>query len=307
MKVSRRWASWLVLCSLSVWVVIGLTGCGEEEVVDPYQYASLKAIMQGDVQDTTHTHYAKETGELVEYGMFAFEIEAPPFEYVDGPIGLVRDDNHLYFMVGRTLEQLAPRLDGTLLGVKQTFSPQPTHLVLERVKRDGVVEVDSLGAPDHYVLPKLLRAGAIDITEPGKDMTDADWQDRRTLQSLMPENEGDEPLRFQTGFDNFVKRVRHDAPDSVQANPTEEDMAYYVVLPKSSWEIVDLSPGADYMLDLLIAEDLPLVGSVSPVSWTEDYQLRKQEHDEIGHVVGTIRVNWFKYANAFVEGYRPEF
>jgi hypothetical protein len=58
------------------------------------------------------------------------------------------------------------------------------------------------------------------------------------------------------------------------------------------------------MLDLLIAKDLPLAASVSPATWVEDYQLRKEEHDVIGHVVGTLRLNWFKYANAFVQGYR---
>jgi len=307
MKESRRWASWLILGSLAVWVLVGLVGCGEEEAVDPYYYASLNDIMKGNVADSVHTYHVMDDGEKVEYGLFDFEIDAPQFEYVEGQIGLVRDGNQLYFLVARNLESLAPRLSGALLGVKQTFSPQPTHLVLERIKRGGVIEADSLQAPEPYVLPKLLPPSTVDITEPGKDMTDANWRDRKTLIALMPENEGDDLLRFQTGFDTLVKHIRHDAPDSIKANPslaTEEDMAYYVILPKSTWEIVDLAPGASYMLDLLIAEDLPLVASVSPASWFEDYQLRKQEHEDLGHVVGTLRLNWFKYANAFVEGYR---
>ncbi len=271
MKVSRRWTSLFVL-SLASLVLVGLFGCGEEVVVDPYQYASLNAIMKGTVKDTIHTKFENAKGEMVEYGLFAFEIDAPEFEYIDGDIGIVRDGNQLYFMVARDLETLAPRLAGTLLGVKQTFSPQPTHLVLERIKRGGVVEADSLEAPTGYILPKLLRAGAVDITEPGKDMTDANWKDRKTLQPLLPENEGDPFLRFQTGFDRLVKTVNHAAPDSVKANPSAEDMAYYVVLPEGTFEIVDLAPGADYMLDLLIAQDLPVVGSVSPMSWVEDYR-----------------------------------
>lgn len=303
MKVSRRWAS-LVVFSLMSLVLSGLVGCGEEEVVDPYQYASLTAIMKGTVKDTIHTKVEKPNGEMVEYGLFAFEIDAPEFEYVDGDVGIVRDGNQLYFFVARDLESLAPRLAGTLLGVKQTFSPQPTHLVLERIKRGGVVEADSLEAPTGYTLPRLLRPGAVDITEPGKDMTDANWQDRQTLIPLLPENEDDPLLRFQTGFDRLVKTVRHDAPDSVKADPSEEDMAYYVVLPNGSFQIVDLASGAEYMLDLLIDQNLPLVASVSPASWVEDYQDRKVEHEVIGHVVGTLRLNWFKYANAFVQGYR---
>lgn len=307
MKVSRRWTSWLILGSLAVWVPMGLVGCGEEEVVDPYYYASLNDIMKGDVADSVHTFIELENGEKEEYGLFAFEIDAPQFEYVDGDIGIVRDGNQLHFMVARNLESLAPRLSGALLGVKQTFSPQPTHVVLERIKRNGVIEADSLQAPDPYVLPKLLPASTVDLEEPGNDMTPAFWRDRKTLTVLLPENEDDPPLRFQTGFDTIIKAVRHDAPDSVKADPTADDMAYYVVLPQSTWEIVGLAPGADYMLDLLIAKDLPLVGSVSPLTWYEDFTLRKEEHEGLGHVVGTIQINWFRYANTYVEAFRPEF
>ncbi|MEZ4388618.1 MAG: hypothetical protein R3D98_13825 [Candidatus Krumholzibacteriia bacterium] len=306
MKVSRCWTSLFVL-SLASLVLVGLLGCGEEVVVDPYQYASLNAIMKGTVKDTIHTKYENAKGEMVEYGLFDFEIDAPEFDYVEGDIGIVRDGNQLYFFVARDLETLAPRLAGTLLGVKQTFSPQPTHLVLERIKRNGVIEADSLKAPQGYVLPKLLRAGAVDLTEPGNDMTPASWKDRKTLTILLPENEGDPLLRFQTGFDRLVKVPRHDLTEEERANPNEDNMAYYVVLPMGSWQIVDLAPGAHYMLDLLIAKDLPLLGSVSPASWVEDYAARKEEHEVIGHVVGTLRLNWFKYANAFVEGYHSEF
>ena len=307
MKVSRHWASMFVLGSLAILVLTGVVGCGEEVVVDPYQYASLNGIMSGDVKDTTHTKIELESGELQEFGLFAFEVDAPEFEYIVGDIGIVRSGNQLHFMVAEDLQNLAPRLAGTMLGVKQTFSPQPTHFVIERIKRDGVIEVEDMAAPTGYVLPRLLRAGAVDITEPGKDMTDANWKKRETLSALMPENEGDAPLRFQTGYDRIVKVPRHDLELEEGVEPTAEDMGYYVVLPLGSWEIVDLAPGADYMMDLLLSEDLPMVASVSPISWVEDYQARKIEHEVIGHVVGTIHINWFKYANTFVQGFRDEF
>ena len=307
MKVSRRWASLLMIASLTVLVLAGLVGCSEKEVVDPYQYASLNGIMKGTVKDTTRTMMTNDAGVDVEFGLFAFEVDAPQFEYVRGQVGLVRDGNQMYFMVARDLENLYPRLQGALLGVKQTFAPQPTHIVLERIKRDGVIEADTMAAPEPYVLPKLLRAGAVDITEPGKDLTEASWKDRKTLMTLLPENEGDDLLRFQTGIDNLVYVPRHDLPDSVKANPTVEDMAFYAVLPLGSFEVVDLAPGADYMLHLLIDEGLPFVGSVSPASWEEDYQNRKVEYEVVGHVVGELRFNWFKYANSFVEGYRAAF
>ncbi|MDD5719671.1 MAG: hypothetical protein PHQ53_08300 [Candidatus Krumholzibacteria bacterium] len=291
MKVSRRWASWLLVGSLSVLVLHGLAGCGKKEEVDPYLYASLNAVMKGAVKDTVSRN-------------FTFEIDAPQFDYVRGQVGLVRDGNQLHFLVARDLENQYPRLAGTLLGVKQTFTPQPTHLVLERIKRGGVIEADSMAAPEPYVLPRLLRGGAVDITEPGKNLTEATWNRRETLTILFPENPGDPLLRFQTGIDKLVWVPKHDLAPEVRDNPSAKDMAFYAVLPQGSFQLVDLAPGADYILHLLIARDLPLVGSVSPVSWVEDFPLRRQEHDVIGHVIGELRINWFKYANTFVQGYR---
>ncbi len=291
MKVSRRWASWLMIGSLTILVLAGLVGCSEKEEVDPYLYASLNAVMKGAVRDTVSRN-------------FTFEIDAPRFEYVRGQVGLVRDGNQLHFFVARDLENLYPRLAGTLLGVKQVFTPQPTHLVLERIKRGGVIEADSMAAPLPYVLPRLLRAGAVDITEPGKNLTEARWDRRETLQPLLPENEGDPLLRFQTGIDRIVWVPRHDLPAETRANPTAKDMAFYAVLPEATFRLVDLAPGADYMLHLLIAQDLPLVASVSPVGWVEDFNTRRVEHEGLGRVVGDLRINWFKYANTFVQGYR---
>ena len=307
MKVSRRWASWLMVGSLAVVVAAGLVGCSEEEVLDPYQYTSLNDLMKGTIKDTTRTRVENEAGEKVEHHLFSFEIDAPEFDYVRGDIGIVRDGNQMHFFVARDLENLYPRLDGALLGVRQSFSPQPTHVVLERIKRGGVIEDDDLKAPDSYTLPRMLRAGAVDITEPGNNLGEANWKKKDTLSILYPENEGDDLLRFQTGIDTIAWVPRHDLPDSVRMNPTEEDMAFYAVMPMGSFQLVDLAPGADYMLHLLIERDLPIMGSVSPASWVEEYSERKVEYDTLGHVIGELRINWFKYANGFVEGYRPEF
>jgi hypothetical protein len=293
MKVSRRWASWLMIGSLTILVLAGMVGCGEEEVVDPYLYASLNAVMKGAVRDTVSRN-------------FTFEIDAPRFEYVRGQVGLVRDGNQLHFFVARDLENLYPRLAGTLLGVKQAFTPQPTHLVLERIKRGGVIEADSMAAPLPYTLPRLLRAGAVDISEPGKNLTEARWDRRETLQPLLPENEGATLLRFQTGIDRIVWVPRHDLSAEARANPTDQDMAFYAVLPEATFRLVQLAPGADYMLHLLIAQDLPLVASVSPVNWVEDFNTRRVEHPGLGRVVGDLRINWFKYANTFVQGHRED-
>ena len=292
MKVSRCRA-FLLPIGLAVIVLTGLVGCAQKEEVDPYLYASLNDIMKGAVKDTISLN-------------FTFEIEAPQFEFVRAQVGLVRAGNQLHFLVARDLENLYPRLAGTLLGVKQTFTPQPTHLVLERIKRGGIVEQDSMAAPDPYVLPRLLRGAAVDITEPGRGLVDVRWdRSRQTLDPLFPENPEDPLLRFQTGLENLVWAPRHDLDPEVRANPTEADMAFYAVMPDAAFQIVQLAPGADYMLHLLIEQDLPVVGSVTPVSQA-DFQQRRVEHEGIGHVVGELRINWFKYANTFVQGYREQ-
>ena len=82
----------------------------------------------------------------------------------------------------------------------------------------------------------------MDITEPGKNLGDANWKDRKTLEPLLPENEGDDLLRFQTGIDTSPGCPATHLPDSVKANPSAEDMAYYVVLPDGI--VRDRRPGA---------------------------------------------------------------
>jgi hypothetical protein len=34
----------------------------------------------------------------------------------------------------------------------------------------------------------------------------------------------------------------------------------------------------------------------------DEYTKRKIEHETLGHVVGSMKINWFKFGNTFVEG-----
>ncbi len=126
----RRWVSTLLLGLLAV-TLFGMIGCGEKEEVDPYVYDSLRRITRGDTLSTD----------------FLFEIEAPEFDYVKGNTAIIRDGNLLEFLVGEDLENNYRNLSGTLLGVRKTFTPQPTHLVIKRIKRNSVIEADSLATP----------------------------------------------------------------------------------------------------------------------------------------------------------------
>jgi|GEM_PF-932537 len=285
---ARRWVSIMLLGLLAV-TFVGLTGCGKKEEVDPYVYDSLRRVTRGDTLSTD----------------FLFEIDAPEFEYVRGNTAIVRDGNLLEFLVGDDLEHNYRNLSGTLLGVKKTFSPPPTHLVIQRIKRNGVVEADSLPVPEHYTLPTLLRAGAVDLETPGAPLPELGWKTpdiKEARATFLPEEEGDDLKPIQTGISDFVYVPRHDLPDSVAANPTAEDYAWYAVFPESALEITELTPGADWMLHLLYDQGLPLVGSFSLLTLEDEYSQRKIEHEGLGHVVGTMKINWFKYGNTFVEG-----
>ena len=284
----RRWVSALLLGLLAV-TLVGMIGCGEKEAVDPYVYDSLRRITRGDTLSTG----------------FLFEIDAPEFDYVSGDVGIIRDGNLLEFLVGADLENNYRNLKGTLLGVQKTFTPQPTHLVIRRIKRNGVIEADSLKTPQGYVLPTLLRSGAVDLETPGAPLPELGWKTKDikdATATFLPEKEGDALKPVQTGIEKFVHALRPGLADSVMANPSAKDYGWYAVFPESSVEIVDLTPGAEWMLEMMLAKDLPLIGSFSLVSLEQEYQLRKVEHPVLGHLVGTMKINWFKFGNTFVQG-----
>lgn len=285
----RRPVTLLLLVVLAV-TLIGLAGCSKKEIADPYVYDSLRRVTRGDTLSVK----------------FRFEIDAPAFEYVRGNTGVIRDGNLLEFFVAEDLENNHQRLAGTLLGVRKTFSPQPTHLVLERIKRNGVVEADTttLRRPAHYTLPRLLRAGAIDQNVPGAPLPEIGFKAGEideARSTFLPEKEGDAHKTVKSAFANFAYRPRHDL--AAGAAPSPEDFAWYLIGDTSALEVVQLTEGAEWMLHLLKDKDLPVIGAFSLISLEEEWSKRRVEHPGLGHVVGTVRIDWFQYANTYVEGY----
>ncbi len=283
----RRWVFAMLLGLLTI-TLIGLAGCSKDEVVDPYVYDSLRRITRGDTLSVN----------------FLFEIDAPEFEYVSGNTAIVRDGNLLEFLVAEDLENNYRNLAGTLLGVRKSFSPSPTHYVIQRIKRDGVIQADSLATPTSYTLPKLLRAGAVDLKTPGAALPDVGWKRKdveEARSTFLPENEEDPLNPIQTVIEKFVHVPRHDLDEEKMLNPGPEDYAWYAVFENSAFEMVDILPGAEWMLYLLLDKDLPLIGCFSVASIEDEYSLRKVEHEGLGHVVGTFKINWFKYANTYVK------
>jgi hypothetical protein len=289
-RFSRSWASGLLLGVLACFTVASIVGCGGKKEIDPYVYTSLRSVMFGD----TLSHD------------FLFEIDAPEFEYVKGNTGIVSDGNMLWFIVGHDLENHYQTYAGSLLGVQKFFKPQP-YLMIKRVKKAGIPQpVDSVTT---YVIPRLIPTSAIDLQTPGADLPGLRWNRQNDFITFVPEvEEGKDPkiVSIQSMIEAFPQIPRHDLADSVRANPRPEHLGWYAVFDEATLEIVDLTPGAEWMLEMLTTKDLPLVGSFSVKEFVLPFVERRKEYDGLGHVIGTMKINWFRFANSFVEGSAAE-
>jgi hypothetical protein len=277
----RRWITVVLVGVLASFVLTGLVGCSKKEV-DPYVYDSLRRVMYGDSLSFD----------------FLYEVDAPQFDYVKGNTGMVRDGNMLWFMVGHDLENQYRSYAGALLGVQKFFTPQP-YLMIKRVKKAGISQpVDSVKS---FIMPRLIPASAVDLETPGADLPGLKWNRKSDFVTFVPEDSEDE-IAIQSMIERFVRVARHDLPDSVKANPSAEHMAWYAIFEESTLEIEDLTPGAEWVLEMLLEKDLPLVGSFTVKEFYDSILVRRVEHEELGHVIGKMKINWFRFANAFVQG-----
>jgi len=283
---SPRRASNPLLLALAVAVLAGLAGCGGDKEVDPYVYTTLERVMSGDTLSTD----------------FLFEIDAPQLDYAKGDVGIVRKGNQLHFMVGPDIENNFASYAGSVLGVQKRFdyNNTTTHLFLKRYRKgEMITPIDSVGA---YVLPDIKTLNSTEMETPGAPLPDLDWQRVSLIEDYLPENEGDALLQVQSIVENFVYMPRHDLSEEARANATENDYSWYAVFPKSTFRIVELEEGAGFMLELLKARNLPLVGSFSLASVEDRRTERRKTYGDLGHICGTMKVNWFRFGNAYVAG-----
>jgi len=283
---SPRRASNPLLLALAVAVLAGLAGCGGDKEVDPYVYTTLERVMSGDTLSTD----------------FLFEIDAPQLDYAKGDVGIVRKGNQLHFMVGPDIENNFASYAGSVLGVQKRFdyNNTTTHLFLKRYRKgEMITPIDSVGA---YVLPDIKTLNSTEMETPGAPLPDLDWQRVSLIEDYLPENEGDALLQVQSIVENFVYMPRHDLSEEARANATENDYSWYAVFPKSTFRIVELEEGAGFMLELLKARNLPLVGSFSLASVEERRTERRKTYGDLGHICGTMKINWFRFGNAYIAG-----
>ena len=283
---SLRRATYPLLLAFVAAAFIGLAGCGGDEVVDPYVYTTLERVMAGDTLSAD----------------FLFEIDAPTLEYAKGDVGIIRKGNQLHFLVGPDIENNFGNYAGSVLGVAKRFTAvnSTTHLFIKRYRKgEMITPVDSIGT---YVLPGVRTISQNELETPGAPLPDLDWQRPSKIEEFLPENDGDSLIKVQSIVENLVYMPRHDLTEEQQANPAATDYSWYAVFPKSTFRIVNLDEGAPYMLELLKAQNLPLVGSFSLASIEDRRTERRKTHGDLGHVCGTMKINWFRYANTYIVG-----
>lgn len=283
---SPRRASYPILLALAAAALVGLAGCGGDKEVDPYVYTTLERVMAGDTLSAD----------------FLFEIDAPQLDHAKGDVGIIRKGNQMQFLVGPDIENNYASYAGSLLGVQKRFDHNntTTHLFLKRTRNGEIITpVDSV---ETYVLPDIKTLTPEEMETPGAPLPDLDWQRLSRIQEYMPENEGDALLQVQSIVENFVYMPRHNLSEAQQLSPTAADYSWYAVFPKATFQIVDLEDGAGFILELLKERNLPLVGSFSLASVEENRTERRRTYGDLGHICGTMKINWFRFANAYIEG-----
>lgn len=290
-SVLRR-APLLLAAMVLIAILAGLTGCSKEKVVDPYLSASLSAVMAG--------------ADSVRSPDFLFEVDGPPLYFARGDVAIVKQGNQMHFLVGPALQtEYAGKYQGQRLGVQKRFTDRATgttttHLFLMGVRQGGAIaRVDSVA---NYTLPSILKLTKQQIETPGTNLNEMNARLYSTFQPLLPANAGDRAPEVQSMVEHFVYVPRHDLTETQRANPGPNDYSWYIVLDNATLRVVDLEPGANYMLQLLKEKNLPLVGSFSLMNVPESLLERTKSYGTLRNLSGTIRINWFKVANTAIRG-----
>jgi hypothetical protein len=270
-----------VLALVVVAALAGLTGCAKKKAPDPYIPASYAAVAQGD---TLKDHRQ-------------FYVPLPKFDFVHGNTGMVKIGKNLTFMVGKDLEQNYKSWTGSLIGVQRMSLPAPYLLVRKVKSATGIAPVDSVPS---FGVPRLIPITQEMMTEPGANLEKLSWADDMGLQEYMPKP-GQPSIKMQSQVEKFVHLPLHTLPSAQQAAATQYDYVWYIVLPNATFQVVALNSGADWMMSYLASQNKPLYGSFSIVS-LDPYEQKQAEYGQLGHVVGKIKINWFRFGQSAVKG-----
>jgi len=275
----------IALTVLSVLVAAtlgGLSGCAKKKAVDPFIPATYQAVALGDT--------------LKDYRQFY--VPLPKFDFVRGNAGMVKIGKSLTFMVGKDLEQNYKGWSGSLIGVQRMTQPAPYLLVRKIKSATGIAPVDSVPS---YGVPRLIPITQAMMLEPGANLEKLNWADDMGLQEYTA-RPGQPPIRMQSQVEKFVHLPLHTLTAAQQRAATPYDYVWYVVLPNATFQVVALNSGADWMMSYLQSQNKPLYGSFSIVSLDPSYEGKQVEYPQLGHVVGKMTINWFKFGQSAVKG-----
>ena len=264
MRTVRSRGLWLICGALAALSCLSLAGCGggaKERPGEVYTAVNVKDVGGGKV---------------------LLEIDAPKFDFVKDNTAVLRDGNSRRFFAGKDLENLSKEFEGKKLGLKRLTTPTPYF----RVQKVGKTYLDTTFA---LVVPQVMKLSDKEIETAGGPLPDIDWRKIEEARSFMPKKAGDALVPVQTMITRFVRAPRPD-------NPSQQ--AWYAVFFKATLEIIDVDPGAEWAFDALNAKRQSLQGSFTLVSLVEDPAQRAAQNGQLGHIVGKVRVNWFKFGAA---------
>ncbi|HEX9642313.1 MAG TPA: hypothetical protein VGB13_13495 [Candidatus Krumholzibacteria bacterium] len=260
--------------SVLLFSLVAALGCGEEEVVDPYVYATLDQVTRG----------------YVESKQFLYEIDTPEFVFAQGNTAVVRSGSHLEILVGDDLENRAPTLQGKMIGVQKFFSPV-VWIMAKRVK-DGlnVTALDSVEAP---VLPHFTDVKLEEVN--GFDIGTLEWNKKATMDEMAGSS-------VQTvGTLHYLPDHQWEAPKVAAAadaapDPVEPPMAWYLKAKDTdaTFKISNMTPALEFGFRLLEAEGLPFIGGVT---LAEPYTIKERRTSKIS---ADIAIDWMRYANRYL-------
>jgi hypothetical protein len=265
----RSRSLWLICGALAGLSCLSLAGCGggaKERPGEVYTPVNVKDLGRADVGG----------------GKALLEIDAPKFEFVKDNTAVLRDGNSRLFFAGKDLEKLSKEFEGKKLGLKRMTTPTPYF----RVQKVGKTYLDTTFA---VVVPRIMQLTQEEVQTPGADLPNIDWQKLEEARGFLPKKPGEPLIPVQTMITTFKRAPRPDNPN---------EMAWYARFFKSTLEIVDVDPGAEWAFDALNAKRLSMQGSFTLVSLEDNPARLSAQNGDLGHIVGKVRVNWFRFSPA---------
>lgn len=215
-------------CSLVMFGLLFVVGCGEQANVDPYAEVTLEQATRGPV--------------VISKG-FKYKFRNPNVVGMHGHVALVRDGNIMEVVVGRSLADKLASIDlkNYELNVKKQYQPYVNFKVEQIVSGTDTVFITGAGAIDY---PKLYPAEGF----VAKEHEDYSLDRLKFNRSADLEKARDKQFRV-TGTVSIVEE--------------NGEEVYMLTGGSSTCRIVDPDDGVSIILKLLVDNNLPFDGGIT--------------------------------------------